>query len=281
MASFQWYPGHMAKAKRAMEANLKLVDLIIELVDARAPLSTRNPDIDTLGRNKKRIVVLNKSDLASEKYNDLWISYFEKAGISAVKMVSKNGTGIRSLKSILADMLAEKAARDAARGIRNRPIRAMAAGIPNVGKSTLINALAGKNVTKTGNKPGVTKGEQWITIGKGLELLDTPGILWPKISDSRASLYMAMIGSMNDDAINNEDLISALIKLLQERYPEIIMDKFGIEENDDIIKALEKTAGKLNLIKKGGEPDLDRAGAILLDSFRSGRLGRITLEFPE
>lgn len=280
MTSFQWYPGHMAKAKRAMEEDIRLVDAIIELADARAPLSTRNPDIDMLGRSKTRIIVLNKSDLAAEKYNAAWTAYFEKQGIRALAMVSKNGS-MKQLNAILRSEAEKKTARDLKRGIHNRPFRAMVAGIPNVGKSTFINALAGKNITKTGNKPGVTKGKQWISVGKGLELLDTPGILWPRIDDAQSSFYMALIGSMNDEAINTDELVTGLIKLLCESYPEILADKYGVSQDDDVMGVLVKIAGGLNALAKGGGPDTERAAAVLLDMFRSGKLGRITLEFPE
>lgn len=280
MTSFQWYPGHMAKAKRSMEEDVRLVDAIIELVDARSPLSTRNPDIDMLGRGKTRIIVLNKSDLASERYNKEWVAYFEHQGMSAVSMVSKSGS-MKALNAILKVHADEKTAKDLKRGIHNRPYRAMVAGIPNVGKSTFINALAGKNITKTGNRPGVTKGKQWITIGRGLELLDTPGILWPKIDDSSAAFYMALIGSMNDEAINTDELTAELIRLLRERYPDILKEKYGVEEEDDLQGVYVRMAKALNALAKGGAPDTERAAGVLLDSFRSGKLGRITLEFPE
>ena len=280
MTSFQWYPGHMARAKRAMEEDIKLVDAIIELVDARIPLSTRNPDIDMLGRGKMRIIVLNKADLASEEYNNDWVDYFTANGLKSVCAVSKSGSGMKPLRAVLREAAEAKTSRDLKRGIHNRPLRAMVAGIPNVGKSTFINALAGRNITKTGNRPGVTKGKQWIAIGKGLELMDTPGILWPKIDDSRASLYMALIGSMNDEAINSDDLTSGLIRLLKERYPEMLAEKYGVTDSDGEQDILVKIALSLNALVKGGLPDTSRAAAVILEAFRSGKLGRITLEFP-
>ncbi len=281
MSDFHWYPGHMAKARRAMEEDIKLVDIIVELVDARAPLSTRNPDIDRLGQGKGRIVLLNKADLASEEGNRQWIEAFEQSGVQALRFVSKNGEGMKNVKDLLAEASAKKAERDKKRGIRmQRPVRALVAGIPNVGKSTFINAFAKKNVTKTGNKPGVTKGKQWITVSKGIELLDTPGILWPKIDDPKAALYLALIGSMNDDAINTDSLLTELLRLLQERVPEVLLEKYGISAEDEEETALIKAAVKMNALKKGGEPDTDRAAGILFEAYRSGKLGRMTLEFP-
>ena len=195
---FQWYPGHMTKAKRMMQENIKLIDLIIELVDARIPLSSRNPDIDELGKNKARLILLNKADLAEEKWNTAWIEYFQEKEFSAVKVNSKKGGGMKSIQEVIQDACREKTERDRKRGILNRPVRAMVVGIPNVGKSTFINALAGKACAKTGNKPGVTKGKQWIRLNKNVELLDTPGILWPRFEDQTVGLRLAFICSIKD-----------------------------------------------------------------------------------
>ncbi len=281
MASYQWYPGHMTKARRSMQEDIKLVDLIIEIVDARAPLSTRNPDIDSMGNGKLRMIVLNKADLASKAGNDVWSDYFEKKGIRTVMTDSKSGSGVKQLKTMINEVCAKKKERDRARGIKNRPVRAMVAGIPNVGKSTFINAIAGRGVTKTGNRPGVTKGKQWISIGRDVELLDTPGILWPKIEDEDAAFRMALIGSMNDEVINGDELIAGMIDILKKEYPDTIYTKYGTSSDDDIAAFLEKAAVKLNALSRGGGPDTERAASIMLDDFRSGRLGRATLEFPE
>ncbi|MCR5487578.1 MAG: ribosome biogenesis GTPase YlqF [Lachnospiraceae bacterium] len=281
MNAYHWYPGHMAKAIRAMEEDIKLVDIIIELLDARAPLATRNPDIDRLGQGKGRIVLLNKADLASEDANTQWVRYFEDKGVQALRFVSKGGEGMRKVKDLLGEAARAKAEKDKKKGIRMpRPVRALVAGIPNVGKSTFINAVARKNVAQTGNRPGVTKGKQWITVSKGIELMDTPGVLWPKIDDRQAQLYLALIGSMKDEAINTDALAQELVALLKERYPWVVKERYGIEPEDGMEEALIKAARTLNALKKGGEPDTDRAEAQILDSFRAGRLGRITLEFP-
>ena len=204
--NYQWYPGHMTKAVRMMQENIKLIDLIIELVDARIPLSSRNPDIDKLAAGKSRIVLLNKSDLADPVYNRQWIRFFESQNAHVLEINSKTGSGVKSIQGLVQEACKEKIERDRRRGIVNRPVRAMVVGIPNVGKSTFINAFAGKACTRTGNKPGVTKGKQWIRLGKGLELLDTPGILWPKFEDQQVGMRLAFIGSMNDEVIIMDEL---------------------------------------------------------------------------
>ena len=211
---FQWYPGHMTKAKRMMQENIKLIDLVIELVDARVPISSRNPDIDELGKNKARLILLNKSDLAEDKWNDAWSEYFREKGFSVVKVNSKKGGGIKSINGVIQEACKEKIERDRKRGILNRPVRAMVVGIPNVGKSTFINALAGKACAKTGNKPGVTKGKQWIRLNKNVELLDTPGILWPRFEDQAVGLKLAFIGSIKDEILQTEELAAELVTFM-------------------------------------------------------------------
>ena len=207
----QWYPGHMTKAKRQMQEDIKLIDLIIELVDARVPLSSRNPDIDELGKNKSRLILLNKADLADERQNEAWKAYFQKKGFFVVKVDSRNGSGMKMIQNVIQEACKEKIERDRRRGIKNRPIRAMVVGIPNVGKSTFINTFAGRACAKTGNKPGVTKGKQWIRLNKGVELLDTPGILWPKFEDQQVGMRLACVGSIKDDILNMEELSLWLI----------------------------------------------------------------------
>ena len=213
----QWYPGHMTKAKRQMQEDLKLIDLIIELVDARVPISSRNPDIDSLGQNKARLILLNKADLADERQNEAWKEYFQNRGFHVVKVDSRSGAGMKQVHAMIQEACRDKIERDKKRGIKNRPVRAMVAGIPNVGKSTFINSFAGKACTKTGNKPGVTRGKQWIRLNKNVELLDTPGILWPKFEDQKVGERLACIGSIKDDLLNMEEAALILITYLKER----------------------------------------------------------------
>ncbi len=277
----------MTKAKRMMQESMKLIDLIIELVDARVPIASRNPDIDELGKGKSRIVLLNKSDLADERCNKGWMRCFEDKGIFALEVNSKSGAGIKAINSLVQKACAEKIARDRKRGILNRPVRAMVVGIPNVGKSTFINAFAGKACTKTGNKPGVTKGKQWIRLNKNLELLDTPGILWPKFEDNLVGMHLAFIGSMNDEIIVMEELACGLLEILRELYPEAVADRYGISWRDEaggahsMAAMLEGIARCRRCFLKGENLDLKKASDLLLDDFRSGRLGRLTLERPE
>ena len=278
---FQWYPGHMTKAKRMMQENIKLIDLIIELVDARVPVSSRNPDIDELGKQKARLILLNKSDLASEGCNEKWEKYFKDKGFSVVKVNSRSGAGIKSINGVIQEACREKIERDRRRGILNRPVRAMVVGIPNVGKSTFINSLAGKACTKTGNKPGVTKGKQWIRLNKQVELLDTPGILWPKFEDQEVGMKLAFIGSIKGEILNTEELAAELIRRLQGRYPNLTEEHYGIEESRDPYETLRLIAEKKHCLTKGGELDLEKAAILFMDDFRSGKLGRLTLEIPE
>lgn len=278
--NYQWYPGHMTKAKRMMQENIKLIDLVIELVDARIPLSSRNPDIDELAQNKSRIVLLNKSDLADPYYNKQWMNYFQEKGAHALEINSKSGAGVKSIQGLVQEACKEKIERDRKRGIVNRPVRAMVVGIPNVGKSTFINSFAGKACAKTGNKPGVTKGKQWIKLNKGLELLDTPGILWPKFEDQEVGKHLAFIGSMNDEVIIMEELACDLLKELTELYPKALQERFGLEELQEPLEILKAIAESRKCYAKGEELDLLKASNLLVDDFRSGKLGRITMERP-
>ncbi len=316
--NIQWYPGHMTKAKRAMKEDMKLIDLVIELVDARVPLASRNPDLDELGRGKSRIVLLNKGDLADERLNEAWTRYFQEKGFFVLKVNARSGSGLKQLNGVVQEACREKLQRDRKRGILNRPVRAMVVGIPNVGKSTFINSFTGKACTKTGNKPGVTKGNQWIRLNKSLELLDTPGILWPKFEDQRVGLLLAFIGSINDEILHKEELAMELIRFLMEYYPGVLEKRYqidvreepaagnetgagmtagnepedsnghGSDQSPTVKKAKVQAASVLTQIAqargclmKGKETDTAKAAGILLDDFRSGRLGRITLEFPE
>lgn len=280
--NIQWYPGHMTKAKRAMQEDIKLIDLIIELVDARAPLSSRNPDIDVLGKGKARMILLNKADLASEGANAAWSSYFKAKGFQVMKIDARSKATLKQINAVIQEACKEKIERDRRRGILNRPVRAMVVGIPNVGKSTFINSFAGKAAAKTGNKPGVTKGNQWIRLNKQVELLDTPGILWPKFEDQEVGLKLAFLGSINEDILNKEELAGELVSYIMKLHPGLLSEHYNIEEtgrkNYEVLSAIAESRACL---AKGGELDLARAAKLLLDDFRGGKLGRITLEMPE
>lgn len=282
---FQWYPGHMTKAKRQMQEDIRLVDLVIELVDARIPMSSRNPDIDELGKNKARLILLNKSDLADDRQNKAWTQYFEQKGYVVVRMDARSKAQIKPVNAAVLDACKEKIERDRRRGIKNRPVRAMVVGIPNVGKSTFINSFAGRACAKTGNKPGVTKGKQWIRLNKSVELLDTPGILWPKFEDQSVGLKLALIGSIKDEILNIDEMSLELLGLLwqQPDYRAAVAERYELTDEPDVqpVALLEQIARNRSCIKKGGEMDFSKAAALLLDEFRSGVIGRITLERPE
>ena len=283
---FQWYPGHMTKAKRQMQEDLKLIDLVIELVDARIPFSSRNPDIDELGKNKARLILMNKADLADPGKTEIWSNYFKSRGCFVVCIDARSKKGMKAIQNEIMEACREKIERDLRRGIKNRPVRAMVVGIPNVGKSTFINTYAGKACAKTGNKPGVTKGKQWIRLNKNVELLDTPGILWPKFEDQRVGERLAMIGTINDEILQTEELAAAIIACLSKFYPGRLAQRYSIDENTGeeerhYYQTLEKIAVSRHCFQKGETPDLKRAARILVDDFRSGKIGRITLERPE
>lgn len=277
---YQWYPGHMNKARRQMQEDIKLIDVIIELVDARIPYSSKNPDIEKLAKNKSRILLLNKSDMADKNRTELWKKYYEEQGYFVALLNSKTGAGVRNVNEIIKQACKEKIERDRKRGILNRPIRAMIVGIPNVGKSTFINSFAGKACTKTGNKPGVTKGKQWIRLNKNVELLDTPGILWPKFEDQKVGLKIALIGSINDDILNQTELAYELCNYLYQNYQGVLTAKYGIEETQDGVLALQRIAEKRACKQKGGTLDIDKVSILIMDDFRNAKIGAITLELP-
>lgn len=289
--NIQWYPGHMTKAKRAMKEDMKLIDLVIELVDARVPLSSRNPDIDDLGAGKARMVLLNKSDLADERQNARWASWFEDKGIHVVKVDARNKGTLKQVQSVIQEACKEKIERDRRRGILNRPIRTMVVGIPNVGKSTFINKVAGRKTAKTEDRPGVTRSKQWVPIDRNLELLDTPGILWPKFDDQSVGMNLAYTGAVKDDILDVETLGCHLMAYLGEYYPDALKAAYKLsalpereaEENDIAYgyRLLEAAGKKRGFLISGGEVDTERMAKILLDEFRSGKLGRFTLEVPE
>lgn len=277
---FQWYPGHMTKAKRQMKEDIKLIDIVIELVDARIPFSSRNPDIDELGKNKYRMILMNKADLADKEATDEWASYFKKQGYYVVSLDARKRNGMKSITDMIMEACREKIERDKKRGIKNRPVRAMVVGIPNVGKSTFINSYAGKACAKTGNRPGVTKGKQWIRLHKDVELLDTPGILWPKFEDQMVGQRLAFIGSMNDEILNTDELAVQLIRFLKEQYPFSLTERYQVSTDGTEADVLLEIARVRNCMSKGNELDYSKAAALLIDDFRSGRMGRITLERP-
>lgn len=276
---FQWYPGHMTKARRAMQEDIRLIDVIIELVDARVPYSSKNPDIDQLAAGKSRILLMNKFDLADPAATEEWISYYEARDYYVTKVNSKNGKGVKAVQNLIQEACKEKIERDRRRGILNRPVRAMIVGIPNVGKSTFINSFAGKACTKTGNKPGVTKGKQWIRLNKQVELLDTPGILWPKFEDQAVGLRLAYIGSIKDELYNIYELSVLLTKYLSESYPQAVKEFYQIS-GGTTEEQLTQIAEKRGCLKSGGEWDLDKAAKCLVDDFRNGKIGTISLERP-
>lgn len=270
----------MTKARRMMQEDIKLIDLVIELLDARIPFSSRNPDIDTMGKDRARLILLNKADLADEKSNEAWVSYFQEKGYCVRKINSRSGAGLKAINTAVLEACHEKIERDKRRGIKNRPVRAMVVGIPNVGKSTFINSYAGKACAKTGNKPGVTKGKQWIRLNKNVELLDTPGILWPKFEDQQVGLRLALIGSIKDEILNIDELAIELIRFLKEQYAGILKERYDVDESAKNPDILCQIAENRKCISKGGELDYSKAATLLIDEFRSGCLGRITLERP-
>ncbi len=281
--NIQWYPGHMTKTKRMMVENISLVDIIIELVDARIPYSSKNPDIDDLAKNKYRIILLNKCDLSEQKATALWEQYYKQKGFEVIQVNSIKGTGMVEVTNAARALMKDKIERQKARGRLFIPIRSMIVGIPNVGKSTFINKYVGKTTAKTGDKPGVTRGKQWIKLKKDFELLDTPGILWPKFDDKEVGLKLAFTGAVNDDILDLTTLATELINHLLLRHSELLQNRYQITfdtiEEPHII--LEKIAIARGFKQKGGEPDIDRASKILLDEYRGGKLGNITLELPE
>ena len=277
---YQWYPGHMSKAKREMTESLKLIDAVIELVDARIPLSSKNPDIEKMSNGKARIMLLNKSDMADPKITEQWEKYFASKGYYVVKVNSKNNKSNGKIKEAVLTACAAKIERDRKKGIKNRPVRAMICGIPNVGKSTFINTFVGKAVTLTGNKPGVTKGKQWIRIDNMIELLDTPGILWPKFDDVETGKKLAFIGSINDNILINSEMCYDLMKYLNALYPDVLAKAYETELSGDVYEDLKRIAIKRGCLLKGAEPDIERAAGIVINEFRAVKLGRLSLEKP-
>ena len=279
--NIQWYPGHMTKTRRQIEADLKQVDAVCEIVDARIPIASRNPDIDEICADKPRIVILNRMDLADPAATRKWVEYFRGKGIAAIPTDCKSRKGIGEFQPTVRAVLSEKIQRNAARGM-NRPVRVMVVGIPNVGKSTLINQISGRKGAKAENRPGVTRGKQWVTVDNGLLLLDTPGILWPKFEDPRVGMMLAYTGAVKEGVIDIEELSCALIELLWQHYPDRVKERYGIDLPSDVPgwELIEAAGKKRGYLLARGEINTERMSKVLLDEYRAGKLGKITLEMP-
>lgn len=280
--NIQWYPGHMTKTRRQIEADLKQVDAVCEIVDARIPMASRNPDIDAICGSKPRIIVLNRMDLADPEATKRWLAYFREKGMAAVATDCKSRKGISGFQTAVRGVLKEKIERNAAKGM-NRPVRVMVVGIPNVGKSTLINQISGRKGAKAENRPGVTRGKQWVTVDNGLLLLDTPGILWPKFEDPQVGMMLAYTGAVKENVIDTEELACLLMELLAKHYPQTLTDRYGIIPDVDMpgYELLEAAGRKRGYLLARGEINTERMAKVLLDEYRSGKLGHFTLEMPE
>lgn len=280
--TIQWFPGHMAKARREVTEKLKLVDIIFELVDARIPYSSRNPMIDEIIQHKPRLVLLNKADMADKEVTKQWIAFFKEKGIKAMAINSQAGVGMKEIVQAAHDILKDKLDRLRAKGVRPRAIRAMIVGIPNAGKSTLINRLAKKNIAKTGNTPGVTKAQQWIKVGKELELLDTPGILWPKFEDQEVGMKLAITGAIKDTLLNLQDLTVYALRFLERVYPERLKERYQLDNLSDDVVAIFDHIGKLRgCLMGGGMIDYDKVAELVIREIRLEKFGPLSLERPQ
>ena len=281
--NIQWYPGHMTKTRRQIQADLKQVDLVAEIIDARIPISSRNQDIDELVGEKPRLIVLNRADQADPAMNKAWSDWFRQKGWSVLETNARDGKGVGQFSAAIKTALKEKLEQWKAKGLVGRPVRAMVVGVPNVGKSTFINQVAKKKSAKAGNKPGVTRGKQWVSVDAGLELLDTPGILWPKFEDETTGIHLAFTGAVKDEIMDLETLACHLIEILAKRYPQALLERFKVEVDPEQPgwELLEQCGRKRGFLISGGEVDTERMARILLDEYRSGKLGRITFESPQ
>lgn len=287
--TIQWFPGHMTRAWREIEAKLKLIDIAIELLDARVPLSSRNPMVDDILKGKPRLILLNKTDLADARTTEKWMAYFADLGYSSLAIDASTGTRVNEIPVRVKQLLHEKIERQIAKGITPRAVRGLIVGIPNVGKSTLINRLAGRAIAATGDRPGVTKGQQWIKVGTEMELLDTPGILWPKFEDQQVGMKLAMTGAIREQVLNIEDVAFYAVKELSKRYWDTMAERFNLtteppkdtHDTDEIVRVMEDIGRKRGCLVSGGRVDLEKASGIILRELRAGNLGRITLESPE
>ena len=275
MEHINWYPGHMKKTRELIAENLKMVDIVIEVIDARIPVSSRNPIIDELVKNKRRLIVLNKSDLSDTAANEAWAEHFKKQGNLVLSMNCMTGSGVGQLYKLLSRLQDEKNEGQ----LRKKSLRMMIVGVPNVGKSSLINRMTGKKSAKTGDRPGVTKGKQWLGLENGMQLLDTPGILWPKFEDPQVGLNLAFCGSIKDEILDTASLALELIKVLQRDYPQLLKERYKLDELDeDALVNMEAIAAKRGFILPGKRIDYERCARTLLDEFRGGKIGNITLE---
>ena len=281
--NIQWYPGHMTKTRRQMENDVKLVDLVAEVVDARIPISSRNPDIDAIVGDRPRLIVLNRADQADHAMTVRWTAWFKAKGCGVLETDAKTGKGVGQFSAAAGHVLKDKLAAWKAKGQVGRPIRAMVVGVPNVGKSTFINKVARRKSAKASDRPGVTRGKQWVSVDAGLELLDTPGILWPKFEDEATGLHLAFTGAVKDEVTDVEGLACALLELLRDRYPKALEERYKLTDMDGQPgwKLLERCARKRGMLVSGGDADTERMAKVLLDEFRGGKLGRFTLETPE
>jgi len=279
--SIQWFPGHMAKARREVTEKLKLIDIVYELTDARIPFSSRNPMIDEIIKQKPRIVLLNKADMADAKKTKKWVSYFQKQGIVAIPINSQSGSGMAAIVTTTKQIVSEKFEKMRAKGIKPRAIRAMVVGIPNSGKSTFINRLAQKNIAKTGNTPGVTKAQQWIKVGKEIELLDTPGILWPKFEDQEVGFNLALTGAIKDTILNLQEVAVFALRFLEKEYPERLIERYGFQQiPEEIVEIFDAIGTRRGCLVSGGMVDYDKTAELIIREIRSLKLGRLTLELP-
>lgn len=278
----QWFPGHMTKAKRMMESQIKLVDVVVEMLDARIPRSSTNPMLQDILGSKPKVIALNKLDMADKAQTDLWVEKIKNSGLPVCKLDCATGKGVKQLISAI--QLAAKPVIDKwlKKGVRNRPVRVMIVGIPNVGKSTLINRLVGKNKVMAADRPGVTRGQQWVTIAKGLELLDTPGVLWPKFEDTSVGFALAATGAIKEDVFDRESAVELLIDFLLKNYPQELATKYAVslEEGDDVNAVMAKIATSRGCLKAGGLLDIDKVVQLVLRDFRAGRIGRFTIDKP-
>jgi len=281
--NIQWYPGHMTKTRRQMEEDVKFVDMVAEVVDARIPISSRNPDIDSMVGDRNRMIIFNRSDQADPAQTAKWLAWYAERGYAVLETDAKSGKGVNRFSAVVKTALKDKIAAWRAKGQVGRPVRIMVVGVPNVGKSTFINKVAKRKSAKAGDRPGVTRGKQWVNVDSGLDLLDTPGILWPKFEDEKIGMHLAFTGAVKDEVMDSEALACGLMELLRDRYPNALTERYKVAADSELQgwALLEQAARKRGMLISGGEVDTERMSKVLLDEFRGGKLGRFTLERPE